>query len=77
MEIDQQETGIDYTASWIESNGNANIALYVWITNLNPAYDGIAFRGGACNGRKRTSLTYGPSQGVVETAEVSNEEKNT
>ena len=75
--IDVGDTGLLYTFRWIESNGFANIDVYAWITNSDMGISGIAFLGVACNGGKRTSLTAGPRRGVVETAEVSNEEKET
>ena len=33
--------------------------------------NGVAYRPGACDERKKTSLTAGPHRGVIETAEVS------
>ena len=72
MELDEDNTGLEYTRDWVFTNGNAAIDLYVWTTNSQTGYSGIAYRPGACNGRYRTSLTAGPYRGVVETAEVSN-----
>ena len=49
-----------------------DVDLYAWIVNSG-SYTGIAYLGSACEIRRKTSLTRGPSRGnaIVETAEVS------
>ena len=70
--LDHQRTGLKYTSRWLKSNGDPNIDLYVWITDFQSTImNGVAYRPGACDERKKTSLTAGPHRGVIETAEVS------
>ena len=51
------------------------IALYTWVVNGAGQINGVAFGGFACitgtGGPSKTSMTRGPSRGIVETAEVS------
>ena len=74
LELDEDNTGLYYTRDWVIANGSADIDLYAWTTNSATGFAGIAYSPGACSGKFRTSLTAGPRRGVVETAEVSNED---
>ena len=63
--------GLSVTADQVEIN-EPDVDLYAWITNGGGS-NGIAYTGGACSVRWKTSLTRGPSRynAIIETAEVS------
>ena len=46
-----------------------DVDLYAWFNN-NGSCTGLAYGGVACHQAFKTSLTRGPSRGIVETAEV-------
>ena len=49
-----------------------NIALYAWIVGgITGTVTGIAWGGGACDTSSKSSVSSGPSRGIISTAEVS------
>ena len=66
--------GLGKTAKEVKRLNDPDVDIYIWINDL-PKGGGLlgqAYTSGACdaNIRRRTSLSRGPSRGVVETAEV-------
>ena len=70
--LDLNTDGLDQTRPEVERLNEPDVDLYAWIGNTpeGNGYTGMGYVGVACSGTVRTSLTRGPSRGVVETAEV-------
>ena len=64
-------SGLSRTRSEVRRLNEPDVDLYLWINNEG-IYNGRAYQGTACDNKwhYKTSLTKGPSRGVVETAEV-------
>ena len=64
-------SGLLRTRSEVRKLNEPDVDLYLWINNEG-IYNGRAYQGTACDNKwhYKTSLTKGPSRGVVETAEV-------
>ena len=76
--MDKSSDALEKAAEEVLKINNPDIALYAVINNIGrDGYVGEAYVGGACNNRpsrkifsKKTSVTVGPSLGVVQTAVV-------
>jgi len=70
--LDLNTDGLDQTRPEVERLNEPEVDLYAWIGNTpeGNGYTGMGYVGVACSGTVRTSLTRGPSRGVVETAET-------
>ena len=75
--MDIGNKGLDETKAIVQSlnqKENENVGVFAWVgdTCEGCSWTGEAYRPGACDKRwnYRTSLTRGPSRGVIETAEV-------
>ena len=64
--------GLAQTRPLIQNLNEPDVDLYAWIGNTpeGSGTTGMGYGGALCSGSYRTSLTRGPSRGVVETAEV-------
>ena len=71
LDINRSGLSIERTKSEIRRLNEPDVDLYIWITNKGISA-GRAFVGSACDNTlyRKTSLTQGPSRGVIETAEV-------
>ena len=71
---------MDKLSAYTAEVNDDEIALFIWVVDAGP-YNGIAWLGSACNSgstenlSSKTSVTRGPSRGIVETAEVNQLEK--
>ena len=73
LRLDEAESGYNSLPGIVRNLNEPDVDLYVWISNdATAGYTGIARRGGACDNFNywKSSLSRGPSRGVVETAEV-------
>ena len=75
--MDIGNKGLEETRTIIQGlneDENKNVDVFAWICDNCEAcnYTGMAYPAGACDNKMndRTSLTRGPSRGVIETAEV-------
>ena len=72
--LDPDNGGLDQTRPEIERLNEPDVDLYAWIGNTpaGAGYTGMGYLGGNCDNQwnLKTSLTRGPSRGVIETAEV-------
>ena len=69
MLIDEADSGLAEAEAEVIRLNEPDVDLYAWISGVESGYNGVAGIGEAC-GTKKSSLTRGPSRGVVETAEV-------
>ena len=67
--LDREAAGLRRTEAEVARVGKPDVDVYAWLTDTGP-YNGYANRGAACGGASRTSLTMGPTRGIIETAEV-------
>ena len=69
--LGQDWPGLSRTKSEVKRLNEPDVDLYIWINNEG-SYTGQAWVGTACDNTwyQKTSLTRGPSRGVIETAEV-------
>ena len=70
--LDLDNNGLDQTRPEVERLNEPDVDVYAWIGNTpeGSGTSGMGYGGALCSGTYRTSLTRGPSRGVVETAEV-------
>ena len=61
--------GLSDTKNEVIRLNEPDVDLYAWINNRGSC-SGVAYVGTACHRSHKTSLTRGPSRGLVETAEV-------
>ena len=71
LTINKDDAGIKETISEVRRLNEQDVDLYAWICNEG-RYTGVAPVGSACDNirYRKSSLTRGPSRGVIETAEV-------
>ena len=71
MAINKGDVGLKETISEVRRLNEQDVDLYAWICNEG-TYSGVAPLGAACDNirYRKSSLTRGPSRGVIETAEV-------
>ena len=72
--LDLNTNGLAQTRPVIQNLNEPDVDLYAWIGNTpaGSGYGGMGYIGGNCDNQwnLKTSLTRGPSRGVIETAEV-------
>ena len=74
--MDIGDNGLGKTKTIVQSLNEPDVDVYAFIGNKceGCSYTGMGYLGGACDKywNQKTSLTQGPSRGVIETAEVTN-----
>ena len=73
--MDIGDNGLGKTKTIVQSLNEPDVDVYAFIGNKceGCSYTGMGYLGGACDKspwHTKTSLTRGPSRGVIETAEV-------
>ena len=72
--MDIGNNGLGETRTIIQGLNEDDVDVYAWIGDNceGCSYSGMGYLGGVCDNQwnYRTSLTRGPSRGVIETAEV-------
>ena len=72
--LDLNTDGLDQTIPEVRNLNEPDVDLYAWFGNTpaGSGKTGKGYIGGNCDNRwnQKTSLTRGPSRGVIETAEV-------
>ena len=72
--LDLNNDGLGQTRPEVERLNEPDVDVYAWVGNTpeGAGFSGMGYTGGACDSKwnYKTSLTRGPSRGVIETAEV-------
>ena len=72
--MDLDNDGLKETRPEVERLNEPDVDVYAWVcdTPEGAGTSGRGYRGGACDSKwnYKTSLSRGPSRGVIETAEV-------